>query len=101
MNFHQSERCRIGKAFFFSSRPKGGGGRQPTTSQQVCLKNMQTSEEIAQQGCKDENVSEVVVGRRQRKPLGANVGGNAEPVRSLEVAESKVVAGDSGIEKKL
>ena len=29
------------------------------------------------------------------------MGSNAEPVRSLEVAESKVVAGDSGIEKKL
>ena len=33
--------------------------------------------------------------------MGANVGSNAEPVRSLEVEELKVVAGDSGIQKKL
>ena len=58
------------------------------------MKNMQTSEEIAQQGCKDENVSEVVVDRRQWKPMGANMGSNTKPVRSLEAAESKVVAGD-------
>ena len=46
---------------------------------------MQTSEEIAQQGCKDQNVSKVVVDRQQWKPMGSNV----------------LVAGDSGIQKKL
>ena len=57
---------------------------------------MQTIEEM-EASKNNENVSEVVVDRQQWKRMGANVGSNAEPIRSLEVAESKVVAGESGI----
>ena len=35
-------------------------------------------------------VSEVVVDRQQWKPVGVNVGSNAEPVRSSEIAESNL-----------
>ena len=45
-------------------------------------------------------VSEVEVDRQQWKRVGASVGSNAEPVRCLEVAEGKNVAGDF-IQKKL
>ena len=49
---------------------------------------------------KDTIVSEVEVDRQQVKPVGASVGSNVEPIRCLEVAEGKNVAGDF-IQKKL